>query len=146
MTIENNLLGTHSFVVHNERYSRITVCIKSGFIGGNSFTRAVAAIIEKQNIESVFGKALAHPANIRDVAAVAVKEDDGGSRRCQFTFEKPAVQASTVSGVEPNNLRALRRRLALLGRHSCGTERHQRLQPSQSEHEGHASHDERQCE
>src|SRR5215213_6941749 len=115
MTVENNLLGKHSFVVHSERYSRITVCIKSGFIGGNSFTRAVTAIIEKQNIESVVGKALAHPANVRDVAAVAVKEDDGGSCRSQLTFKKPAVQASTISRVEPNNLRALRRRLALLG-------------------------------
>src|SRR5215217_8132667 len=63
MTVENNLLRPRSFVVKHERHCRVPIRIKAGFICGNSVTAAKTTIIENQNVESVFRKSLAHPAN-----------------------------------------------------------------------------------
>src|SRR5215218_8207102 len=135
MTVQNELLRTNSFVVYHERNCRITVCIKTGLICDNSFTGAVATIIKKQNVESVFREPLAHPPNARDVAAVSVKEDDGRGCRSHSTFEEPPVQAGPVSGVEPDILRSFRRRFAFVCRQGFGMESNEQFEPAQSVYE-----------
>src|SRR6185369_15854488 len=139
MSLQNDLLWTHALVVHDERNGRITIRIKPGLISSNPVAGAITTIIEKQNIESVFRKPLAHPAHTRDVAAVAVTEDDGRGRRFRLTFKEPAVQTRPISRIEPNDLRSFGRHFALLRCHTGGTKRHQRLQPAQSVHEARAA-------
>src|SRR6185369_3588707 len=76
---------------------RVKTCLVFGFTG----TRSVASIVDEQHVESSFAEPLAQPTHVRNVAAVAVKENDSRSAGLFRTFEIPAVQPVSISSRKP---------------------------------------------
>src|SRR6185369_16017241 len=99
--VKNDSLRTFVLLIQDERDRRIAVRVKTCLVFGFTGTRAVAAIVDEQNVESSFRQPLAQPTHVRNVAAVAVKENDSRSAGLFRTLEIPAVQPVSSSSRKP---------------------------------------------